>query len=143
MCALVSPGVSPRARIPPNTQTTPDQVVLVKLIQVATGWLNTIQINVFNTIGDSLARHCNEWENYPSRRRFCNALIVKLFIFRFINNFNVFFYIGFAKTYIEGCVEGGRVVRDGGACVEELQFNYALIFLIQALSNVWELYGAF
>ncbi|CAD7960146.1 unnamed protein product [Amoebophrya sp. A25] len=123
-------------------KATPDAAATVKLIQIMTGWLNTIQINVFNALGDYTARSLNEWENYPSRRRFCNSLIIKLFIFRFINNFNVFFYIAFAKTHIEGCVENGAVTYDGRACVEELQFNYALIFMIQAVSNVWELYGA-
>jgi hypothetical protein len=66
----------------------------VPLAALFTGWLNTIQINVFNYIGMKLAKKLNDWENYPTRRRFCNALIVKLFIFRFVNCFNVFFYIG-------------------------------------------------
>lgn len=86
---------------------------IVKVIQIVTGWMNSIQINVFNQLGDRLARRLNDWENYPSRRRFCNALILKLFVFRFVNCFNVFFYIAFFKDGIEGCVKGGTVVRGG------------------------------
>jgi len=43
----------------------------------------------------------NDWENYEYDSQYNDALILKLYIFQFINSYSSLFYIAFAKSHLE------------------------------------------
>ena len=55
--------------------------------------LMTVQIQVFNIVYYSLAKNLNKQENHKTNTRFEDALVVKLFVFQFINSYISFFYM--------------------------------------------------
>merc|ERR1712070_754548 len=64
---------------------------------LATGW-NSVQIIVLDGIFSPLAYDFNVWENHRVNTEFEDALIMKNFLFGFINKFGALLYIAFLKV---------------------------------------------
>ena len=64
-------------------------------------------------------------ENHRTQSEFESSLIVKTFIFQFVNSYNSIIYIAFFKSNIEGCLvqgpDGDKDIVMGGSCLSELQ----------------------
>jgi hypothetical protein len=95
------------------------------------GFLNAIQIKVFNYIYRYVARVLNNWENYETQSEYMNALVVKLFSFQFINSYISLFYIAFLKSHFEGCTEND--------CLYDLTIQLSSIYFINLGLNLIEL----
>jgi len=65
--------------------------------------MSAIQIKIFDQIWEYLAYRLCLWENYRTDRAMKQALIWKIFLFKFVNAFNSIFYIAFAKLFVDGC----------------------------------------
>jgi hypothetical protein len=65
------------------------------------GLINAIQIFVLNSVYKSVAQKLNDFENHRTESEYENNLIVKVFLFQFVNSFSSFVYIAFAKRFIE------------------------------------------
>ena len=66
--------------------------------QIISASLNLLVIVVFGGIYEEVANALNTWENHRTEQEFENALIVKIFVFQFINNYFVLFYIAFLQV---------------------------------------------
>jgi len=64
---------------------------------VATGW-NSVQILLLDGIFSPIAYRYNVWENHRVNTEFEDALIMKNFLFGFINKFGALIYIAFLKV---------------------------------------------
>ena len=63
-------------------------------------------------------------ENHRTETEFEDSLIAKIFMFQFCNSFSSFFYIAFAKKYVDGCMP-----EESGGCMLDLSMN--LLITIQ------------
>ena len=104
----------------------------------STGWgpklvacLNAVQIKIMNAIYKKVAVWLNRWENHETQTGYDNALIIKLFLFQFVNSYNSLIYIAFFKRDMEGC--------DDNDCMGELTTQLSTIFVTNFFLNFWEL----
>ncbi|CAG9319982.1 unnamed protein product [Blepharisma stoltei] len=95
------------------------------------GAFNAFQIKILNFIYRYVARSLTEWENYETASEFQNALTIKLFSFQFVNSYASLFYMGFVKGRVEGC--------DDNDCMNELELQLGMIYVINLLLNLMEL----
>ena len=71
-------------------------------------------------------------------------MIVKTYLFQFVNSFNSLFYIAFIKTHTQGCqvweeaAEGVLQVDFiiGASCQSELSLQLIMIFLVAFLKYI-------
>ena len=98
---------------------------------------NALQIQIFNVIYGKLALILTEMENHRTRVEYEDSLIIKTFIFQFVNSVNSLFYIAFIKPGIGGC----NVAGDGKSqsCMHELFIQLLLIFLVSYFKNLIEI----
>ena len=70
-------------------------------------------------------------------------MVLKTFIFQFVNSFNSLAYIAFIKTYVEGCLatepNGDRASVIGASCIDELFSQLISIFLVSYAKNLIEI----
>jgi len=74
--------------------------------------------------------YLNEYENHRTPTEYENSLIVKTFLFKFVNSYNSLFYIAFFKQYdasVGYCLNGD--------CLGELQAQLATIFILNFIVN--------
>lgn len=67
--------------------------------------INALQIQIFNQIFNQIAFYMTQFENHKTQTVFEQSLIMKTFVFRFVNSFNSLFYIAFIKKDNEGCFD--------------------------------------
>jgi hypothetical protein len=104
--------------------------------------INAIQIQLFNFCYNIIAVKLTELENHRTQSEFENSLIMKTYVFQFVNSFNSLFYIAFLKTHLEGCIvdDDGQKVREiGASCMDELYIQLISIFTVSFLKNFIEL----
>lgn len=93
--------------------------------------INTIQIQIFNYIYQKVARSLTDMENHRVDTAYEDSLIVKLFVFQFINSYASFFFLAFIAgnldrpdnapiNYLGQC--------GSETCMEPLSINLAIIF---------------
>lgn len=87
--------------------------------------INAIQIVIFNIIYSSLAYILTNYENHKTQTSYEQSLILKTFVFQFVNSFNAIIYIAFIKWYNEGCIgtnpeTGKKVLSTENLCMPEL-----------------------
>jgi hypothetical protein len=93
--------------------------------------LNTIQIMVFNAIYQLVATKLTDLENHRTDTAYEDSLIVKLFIFQFINSYASFFFLAFVAGNLD---RPDNVPTDyagqcgATSCMEPLSINLAIIF---------------
>ncbi|CAM9680880.1 unnamed protein product [Chrysoparadoxa australica] len=96
--------------------------------------VNAIQIIVMNYIYSSVALKLNKMENHRTDTEFEDNLILKTFLFQFVNSYASLFYIAFIKPrdeVSELCI---------GTCMGELATNLGTIFLTRlAVGNLTEI----
>jgi len=107
---------------------------------VVTAILNCVEIGVLNVVGNIMSHKLTDNENHRTPSDYENSLIVKNFLFKFVNSFSSLFYIAFFKQYddvVDYCkpiyVKNSKgIAGDYGACLAELQLQLAMliVFLI-------------
>jgi uncharacterized membrane protein YeaQ/YmgE (transglycosylase-associated protein family) len=117
--------------------------------------LNTIQIQIFNLIYQSVARYLTDQENHRTDTAYEDSLIVKLFVFQFINSYASFFFLAFVAANLDKSNDAPQnYVGQCGAenCMEPLSINLAIIFgtrltlgnfldiFIPYVSHKWKIY---
>jgi anoctamin-10 len=104
--------------------------------------INAVQIQIFNVIFNKVAIRLNNLENHRTQSDYESSLIIKCYVFQFVNSFFSLFYIGFFKTMTEGCIvsdNGGKARVKGASCMNELYTQFMTIFIISFLKNSIEL----
>eukprot|EP01052_Picozoa_sp_SAG31_P015570 SAG31_NODE_1004_length_10437_cov_2.754208_10_plen_696_part_00 len=67
---------------------------------LCSSFVNLIIIQTYGAIYEILAQKLNEWENHRTHADFDNSLVVKNFMFQFLNNYFLLFYIAFFREYV-------------------------------------------
>jgi hypothetical protein len=105
--------------------------------------LNAVQIQILNLIFNKVAIKLTNLENHRTQSDYENSLILKCYVFQFINSFFSLFYISFFKTNIEGCmVWKGTTKKEqikGESCADELYIQFITIFILSFFRNIIEL----
>lgn len=93
--------------------------------------VNTVQITVFNYIYQRIAIKLTSAENHRTDTEFQDSLIVKIFLFQFVNSYASFFFIAFIAGNLDP-IEGQdpRFLGQCGwtNCMQPLSVNLAIIF---------------
>ena len=90
----------------------------------------------FNNFYGIIAEKLNSWENYKTETEYENNLIIKIFIFRFVNSYASLFYIAFIRVY-----EPEPALHcEPEDCMNDLRIQLSFIFLSQiVVNNILEL----
>eukprot|EP01051_Picozoa_sp_SAG22_P000768 SAG22_NODE_24_length_30194_cov_6.086327_1_plen_1216_part_00 len=89
---------------------------------------NLIIIQVAGQIFEVMAVTMNEWENHRTQTEYEDMLILKNFMFQFINNYFVLFYIAYLRQ-IE--ILGSSQVCGNGSCLSTLQQQLGVVFTVK------------
>jgi hypothetical protein len=98
--------------------------------QLLGGIMYGVQINVFNIAYNIIARKLTNAENHETIQEYNSSLILKLFIFRFVNSYFNLFEIAFLK-------EKEKCQRH--SCMSELGYRLMVIFSISLVFNFIEI----
>lgn len=93
--------------------------------------LNTIQIQIFNTIYSYAAIKLTNKENQRTDTAYEDSLIIKMFVFQFINSYSSFFFIAFIAANLDPPKNNpnGFLGQCGASnCMEPLTINLLIIF---------------
>tara|TARA_A100001015_G_scaffold317867_1_gene435968 strand:+ start:1380 stop:3443 length:2064 start_codon:yes stop_codon:yes gene_type:complete len=100
--------------------------------------LSGLQIATYNALYSSIAIFLTEYENHRTGSQFEDAMISKLFVFQFVNNYASCFYIAFVAKNLEvpdGSPEGSVGACGGPNCMEILSQNLVIIFAVQIFNG--------
>ncbi|KAF0688930.1 Aste57867_19534 [Aphanomyces stellatus] len=94
---------------------------------------NVVQITIMGRIYYKTFYSFNEYENHETDSDYESSLILKTFVFNFVNNFAALFYTAFMKeTWEGGCKDDD--------CLGELAYCLAIVFGVQlVIGNVREI----
>jgi len=79
--------------------------------------LNAILIQVLNKIYRTIAYSMTDWENHRTDTEFNNSLLIKLFLFQFVNSYTSLYYIAFFKKELP--LWGDDSLRDRCSYIED------------------------
>lgn len=95
--------------------------------------LLAIQVQVLNYYYGDLALKLNDYENHRTDTQYEDSLIVKTFLFQFVNSFVSLFYVAFLKPFLKD-TDPCNV-----SCMYDLQTMLATIFITRlGLGNITE-----
>lgn len=89
--------------------------------------LNSLQILAMNSISTRVALILNSRENHRTNTNHEDALIVKIFVFQFVNSYSSFFYLAFLAKLNNDC--------SGNFCITTLAINLGVVFGTRTVSN--------
>eukprot|EP01052_Picozoa_sp_SAG31_P026523 SAG31_NODE_2409_length_5754_cov_2.321485_2_plen_1028_part_00 len=109
---------------------------------------NLLIITIFGVVYQTIAGALTEWENHRTRSEFSDATISKNFLFQFINNYFVLFYIAYLRPFTSdifaplAAIIGVDISTDGSSsgggadinrqvgvsALGELQFQLMIVF---------------
>jgi hypothetical protein len=94
--------------------------------------LNTVQITIFNYIYRGIVIKLTDFENPRTDTIYEDSLIMKLFVFQFVNSYASFFFLAFIALYLAKSkdIDDDSTVGQCGAntCMYPLSVNLAIIF---------------
>jgi len=71
-------------------------------LKIYLGVANAVMIFVFDMIYKFVSKYGNEWENHRTDQDYQNAMIMKSFIFKFVNSFASLFYLSMIRPFNNG-----------------------------------------
>ena len=93
--------------------------------------LNAAQIQIFNIIYQKIVILLTNNENHRTDTMYEDSMIIKLFVFQFINSYSSFFFLSFIATYLPkpNGAEDDQIGQCAATnCMEPLAINLAIIF---------------
>lgn len=86
---------------------------------ILTSMMNAVLITALNYVYYYVGRWLTDFENHATNSSYENSLILKNFIFRFVNSYSSLFYIAFLKRYDEDVGRCSFPADEGGCLVRE------------------------
>lgn len=109
--------------------------------------INAIVIFFFNFLYFKISFTLTNFENFKTQTEFEKSLIIKNFIFSFVNCYNSLFYIAFLKRDIEGCLDynsqGKLTLSKDYLCFNEIYVQLRSIFVLAIIKNLYEIGAPF
>jgi len=96
------------------------------------GVLNAVVIMILNKVYRYFAVKLNDWENHRTVTSYENNLIIKIFLFQFVNSYTSLYYIAFFKRHAhlwgdevlkDKCSDGDSKESFGWGCPNQLQLQ--------------------
>ncbi|PRP85410.1 hypothetical protein PROFUN_06956 [Planoprotostelium fungivorum] len=104
---------------------------------------NAITILVFNYLYNWFAVKLTNWENHRTQNSYDNWLIIKMFLFQFVNSYAALYYTAFFKNgrmlFTDALEDRCQSDSLGLGCLEELTIQLGTIFVVNTLSNQFTL----
>lgn len=101
--------------------------------------LSAVQIQFFNFVYTLVADALAERENHRTDTEFEDSMVIKLFVFQFVNSYSSFFFLAFVASQTSSD-DDALADCSGSNCMEPLAINLAVIFGSRLLtSNLTEL----
>ena len=98
---------------------------------------NTLLIVIFGKIYETIAVAMNDWENHRTKTDYEDNLILKNFVFQFVNNYFVLFYIAYMRqvdlSFIHEDLGEIDAECKGGSCMPELSVQVGVVFTTKML----------
>eukprot|EP01042_Synura_sphagnicola_P002692 gene2692-3268_t len=95
--------------------------------QTVASVLNIIQIQIMSFLYPTVAYALNDYENHRTESDYRDAVVVKLFLFQFVNAYASFFYLAFVARWINEC--------RGALCMQALATNLAILMGNDLITN--------
>eukprot|EP01047_Picozoa_sp_COSAG01_P002892 COSAG01_NODE_81_length_27820_cov_22.659753_8_plen_958_part_00 len=109
-------------------------LLLNKKWEVFSAALNLFIIVIFGVIFEGIAVKLNNHENHRTEAEYANALIMKNFLFQFVNNYFVLFYIAFFSEIPDPFSKEAHPC-EGGSCLDELQMQLIVVFSLKTIGK--------
>ncbi len=75
-----------------------------------------------------------KFENHKTKVKFENSYVIKMFLFRFVNNYGSLIFIAYVKKYTIGCINWDTKTQSyNNDCMIELKYQLLFIFLVYLL----------
>lgn len=91
---------------------------------------NSVEIQATNLLYTFIANELTRRENHRTQAKYDDSLIVKIFVFQFINSFTSFYYLAFLSEVITASPDCGA-----HGCMFSLSVNLITIFAIRLVSQ--------
>jgi hypothetical protein len=95
--------------------------------KLGSSMLNLIIIGVYGFIFEGLADQLASWENHRTEAEYDNSRVAKNFLFQFINNYFVLFYIAYMREVVDPITKKAHPCENGN-CLPELQTQLLVVF---------------
>jgi len=95
-----------------------------KLIKIIPDVINAVFIKTMSFLYRLLAHYLSYWENHEKNSQRVANMSFKIFIFEFVNNFFIYYYIAFYKFYNKSCLKSNSCTSE----IETLSNSSLLIF---------------
>ena len=109
-------------------------IIALKRFELASACLNLAIIGIYGVIFEALADSLCEWENHRTESEFENSRVTKNFLFQFINNYFVLFYIAYLREIKDPITEAAHPCA-GGNCLPELQTQLIVVFTAKTIGK--------
>ena len=101
--------------------------------------LNAVQILIFNLIYGIIAIKLTNYENHRTQTKYEISLIIKTYIFQFVNSYFSLFFIAFLKNDCIAQNDNGEWETDSeNSCIYELEVQLRMIFILMICKNAVE-----
>ena len=98
-----------------------------KKYELLSAALNLTIIGVYGAVFEALADYLTEWENHRTQSEYDNARVGKNFLFQFVNNYFVLFYIAYLREVEDPISKAAHPCLHGN-CLPELQIQLIVVF---------------
>ena len=115
--------------------TCPDMgMVSMKRFEIASSALNLVIIGIYGFLFEAMGDKFTEWENHRTQSEYDNSKVLKNFLFQFVNNYFVLFYIAYMRE-VSDPISGKPHPCPGGNCLPELQMQLIIVFSGKTLAK--------
>jgi hypothetical protein len=106
-----------------------------KKFEIASSFSNLFVIITFGMMFEWIAIKLNNFENHRTEAEYANALVLKNFMFQFVNNYFTLFYIAFMREIPDPFSKKPHPC-EGGSCLSELQMQLIVVFSAKTVGIV-------
>jgi len=100
------------------------------------GGVNAVTVLILNSVYNGIAYHWTNHENHQTKTQYDDSLIVKLFLFEFVNSFATIFFMAYMATRLDLM---GTSIECETSCLSEVKsLTQSLVLVNLAVGNVTE-----
>ena len=112
------------------------QILTVLLMAMA----QAAVVFILDLFAKPIIKMLTKFENHKTRSKFEQHYVLKMFIFRFLNNYASIFWIAFGKQHVEGCIDWDNYLQsEANDCMTELKYQLIFLFSIYIVLNIFEI----
>ena len=102
--------------------------------EILSAFLGLFVIVLYGMIFEGLATKLNKYENHRTQAEYDDSLILKNFMFQFLNNYWALIYIAYMREIPDPFSKEAHPCEDG-SCLSELQFQLLVVFSFKTIGK--------